>query len=63
MEPRALLIREPFVSWILSGKKTWELRGSATKIRGRIALVASGSGTVVGTCDLVDVRGPLGERE
>lgn len=58
-EPRALVIRVPFVDWILDGKKTWEIRGSATKIRGRIALIAAGTGTIVGTCDLVDVRGPL----
>ena len=55
----ALLIKEPWISMILEGKKTWEIRGSATKRRGRIALVASGTGTVVGTCDLVDVVGPL----
>lgn len=59
MELRALLIRRPFVDWILDGKKTWELRGSATKVRGMIALVASGSGTVVGTCELRDLVGPL----
>ena len=55
----ALLIREPWISMILDGKKTWEIRGSATKRRGRIALVASSTGTVVGTCNLVDVVGPL----
>lgn len=43
----------------MSGSKTWELRASATKIRGKIALIQSGSGLVVGTCDLVDVKGPL----
>lgn len=56
---RALVVRPPFVDWILDGKKTWEIRGTATKIRGRIALIAGGTGTIVGTCDLVDVCGPL----
>jgi hypothetical protein len=56
---RALVIRRPFVDWILDGKKTWEIRGTATKIRGPIALIAGGTGTIVGTCELVDVRGPL----
>jgi hypothetical protein len=58
-ERRGLVIRKPYVDWILAGKKTWEIRGSATKVRGRIALIAGGTGTVVGTCELVDVRGPL----
>ena len=44
---------------ILDGKKTREIQGSATKRRGRVTLVASGTGTVVGTCNLVDVVGPL----
>jgi len=36
-----------------------ELRGSATKVRGRIAILASGTGTVIGTCELWGVEGPL----
>lgn len=56
---RGLVVDQPYVGWILSGKKTWELRGKATKRRGRIALIAKGTGTVVGTCKLIDVRGPL----
>lgn len=54
-----LVIREPYVSMILDGSKIWEIRGHATKTRGRIALIRAGSGKVVGTCDLVDVVGPL----
>ena len=56
---RALLIRRPWIDMILDGKKTWEIRGSRPSVRGQIALVASGSGTVVGLCDLVDCVGPL----
>lgn len=56
---RALLIRHPHIDKILAGKKTWEIRGSRTSVRETIALVASGSGTVIGVCDLVDCRGPL----
>ena len=55
----ALLILEEPLAKILAGTKTWEIRGSATKRRGRIALIQSKSGLVVGTCDLVDVVGPL----
>ena len=28
-----LLIRSPYVDWILAGSKTWEIRGSSTKAR------------------------------
>jgi hypothetical protein len=54
-----LLIRKPHLDRILAGEKTWEIRGSATSRRGPIALIQSGSGTVVGTCELVDCVGPL----
>src|ERR1017187_7955597 len=56
---RALLIRHPWIDMILDGGKTWEIRGSRTSVRCQIALIASGSGTVVGVCDLVDCIGPL----
>lgn len=49
-----LIIKKHWLDLILSGKKTWEIRGSDTKKRGRIALIESGSGHVVGTCKLVD---------
>src|SRR5688572_18302418 len=40
-------------------RKTWEIRGRRTAIRGKIALTQAGIGLVVGTCDLIDVLGPL----
>jgi len=59
MELKGLIIRAPYVHWILDGLKTWEMRGSSTKVRGPIALIEGGSGTVVGACDLIEVVGPL----
>jgi hypothetical protein len=56
---RALLIQHPHIDKILAGTKTWEMRGSNTFIREQIALIASGSGAVIGVCDLVDSFGPL----
>jgi ASCH domain len=56
---RALLIRHPWIDMILDGKKTWEIRGSRTNIRGAIGLIPSRSGTISGVCDLVDCIGPL----
>jgi len=60
---RALLIRHPHIDKILAGTKTWEMRGSRTSVREQIALVASGSGTVIGVCDLIDCIGPLTQNQ
>ena len=56
---RALIIRRQPLDKILSGKKTWEIRGSRTAIRGTVGLIESGSGKVVGLCEVVDCIGPL----
>jgi hypothetical protein len=56
---QGLLIRKESLDAILVGTKTWEIRGAATRRRGAIALIESGSGNVVGTCVLSDVLGPL----
>jgi hypothetical protein len=60
---RALLIRRPYLDDIFAGKKTWEIRGSRIAIRETIALVASGSGTVIGVCEVVDCIGPLTQEQ
>jgi hypothetical protein len=56
---KGLLIRQPWIDKILAGSKTWEIRGSNTAIRGAIALIESGTGTVVGVCEIEAVEGPL----
>lgn len=56
---RGLVVREPWISMLLDGTKTWELRGGATRITGRIGLIASGTGLVVGEAILAGCRGPL----
>ena len=53
---KGLLIKSPWVNFILEGRKTWEIRGSSTHIRGRVGLIQSGTGTVVGTVNIVDSR-------
>jgi hypothetical protein len=54
-----LLIHKEWLDKIFAGAKTWEIRGKATARRGPIALIESKSGHVVGTCEVVDVIGPL----
>ena len=51
---KALIIKQPWIDLILEGKKTIEVRGSKTNIRGQIALIASGTGHVIGTCHVDD---------
>ena len=51
----AMPIREPWIDMILAGKKKWEIRSKFTKKIGPVALIRSGSGTVVGTACLAEV--------
>ena len=51
---KGLIIKSPWIDLILSGDKIWEIRGNNTKIRGKIALIKSGSGHIYGTVDLID---------
>jgi hypothetical protein len=57
-----LIIQPEFLALILSGRKDWELRGRLTHIRGKIGLIESGSGLVVGRAILSDALGPLSLR-
>ncbi|RWY79148.1 RNA-binding protein [Rhizobium leguminosarum] len=56
---KGLIVREPWVSALVDGRKKWELRGSKTAHRGSTAFIAAGSGLVLGEAILVDVVGPL----
>ncbi len=58
-----LLIRVPWIDKILDESKTWEIRGSHTGKEGRIGLIESGTGTIVGVAELVGVVGPLSLKE
>ena len=49
---KALVIDEPWISAILRGEKTWEMRAQAIHHWGRVALIRKGSALVVGTADV-----------
>lgn len=53
---KGLIIKSPWIHYILEGKKTWEIRGSNTKMRGTAALIKSGSGMVYGEVKMVDCK-------
>jgi hypothetical protein len=51
---KGLVISEPWVSHILTGKKNWEMRSKVTSHRGPLAIIRKGTGAVVGMVDLID---------
>jgi ASCH domain len=51
---KGLVIAEPWISLILSGEKTWEMRPKVTSYRGPLAVIRKGSGMVIGIVNLVD---------
>lgn len=51
---KALIIAQPWIDLILSGRKTWEMRSRKTTVRGTIGLIEKGTGTVVGVANLDD---------
>lgn len=60
---RGLIVRQPWIDEILVGRKTWEMRGKATSVRGPIALIQQGAGLVVGVANIIGTRGPLTHEE
>lgn len=63
MPTKGLIIKSPYIDRILAGTKVWEMRSSATRVRGSIALIKKGSGQVVGVANLVGVKGPLTKQD
>ncbi|MDF2797548.1 MAG: hypothetical protein K0R85_292 [Devosia sp.] len=51
---KAIVIDEPWISLILSGQKTWEMRKTSCGYRGVVALIRKGGGQVVGVARIVD---------
>nr|WP_279231343.1 ASCH domain-containing protein [Thermus altitudinis] len=52
-----LIVREPYASLIVDGKKTWEIRKRKTRHRGPLGIITSGY--LIGQADLLDVQGPF----
>ena len=50
---KGLVIKSPYIEDILDGIKKVEIRGSNTKVRGRIILLKSGSGLALGTVEII----------
>ena len=50
---KCLFVRSPFAGWIVDGVKTIEYRSKASNIRGRVGIIQSMSGTVIGDVEIV----------
>lgn len=54
---KALIVKGKWLDLILdgdeSGPKLWEIRGTGTQVRGRVGLIRSGSGLIVGSTEIV----------
>jgi ASCH domain len=56
----AILLKEKWAKLIADGEKTWEVRGRPETRRGRVALIAAGTGGfIIGGATLVECLGPL----
>jgi hypothetical protein len=60
---RGLVIDGHWVSLILAGRKTWEMRSQVTNVRGKIGLIRKGTGQVSGVVDIVDCGAPMSMEE
>lgn len=58
---KGLIIKKQYLDLIFDNGKVWEMRSTRTKVRGRIGLIESGSGLVVGEAYLQDCGDPLNE--
>jgi hypothetical protein len=56
---RGLIIADPWIGYILEGRKTWEMRSQATAFRGWFGLIRKGTGAVWGVARLVGCGNPL----
>lgn len=54
---RAFRVREPYATYIVEGKKRWEIRRHPTRIRGRVGVVSQGK--LIGTVEIKGVKGPF----
>ena len=51
---RCLVVRPPYARAIVTGAKVEEYRSRPTRIRGRVGIIESGSGTIIGDAVLTD---------
>lgn len=59
---KALIVKKEWLDKIFDEGKIWEMRTTKTKIRGKIGLIESGTGMIVGEVEVIDCsEEPLSE--
>ena len=53
---KCLFVRHPYAGWIVDGVKPIEYRTMQTKIRGRIGIIQSRSGLVIGDVEITGCK-------
>jgi hypothetical protein len=51
---KGLIIKKEWLDKIFENGKCWEMRTTLTKMRGKILLIESGSGLILGECLIID---------
>ena len=54
---RGFRVKEPYASYIVEGKKRWEVRRYPTSVRGRVGVVSGDK--VIGTVEILGTKGPF----
>ena len=54
-------VMEPYATYIVEGKKRWEIRRYPTKVRGKVGVVSGGK--LIGTVEIVGSKGPFSVEE
>lgn len=52
----ALFVRKRWCDLIMSGRKTWEIRGQTCRKRGRVCIIECGSGMIIGETTITESR-------
>ncbi|WP_048148335.1 ASCH domain-containing protein [Palaeococcus ferrophilus] len=58
---KGLIVREPYATLIVEGKKVWEIRKQRTSVRGTVLILSNGR--ALGKVKIVDVLGPFTPEE
>ncbi|NPA06361.1 MAG: ATP-binding cassette domain-containing protein [Chloroflexi bacterium] len=54
---RGFRVRDPYATYIVQGKKRWEIRRHPTRVRGRVAVIRGDR--ILGSVEIRDVHGPF----
>lgn len=50
---RALIVKKEWLDKIFDNGKVWEMRSTITNIRGKVGVIESGTGTIVGEVNII----------